>query len=79
MAETPMNPNCTLGIQNQARIVSVEANLGRIEAANAQMAHDIADMRSTLLGRPSWAVTTIISTLLSLVTTMAMWIITRGG
>jgi len=67
---TPQHDDCTLGIQNRTRIEALERAIG-------SMAGDISDIRNKLLGRPSWAVCLVITTLVSAVVMMGMYILTH--
>lgn len=51
--------NCPKGIENEQRIIALERDMGEIKK-------DIREIKDKLLGRPTWAVTIIITLLSTL-------------
>jgi len=50
---------CAWGTKNEQRIVALERDMGEVK-------QDIRDIKEDLLGRPTWAITVIITFLSSL-------------
>ena len=63
-----MADNCVLGTKNETKIKDVERRMGIVEQA-------VLDIREKLIGRPSWTVVFIITTLTSSSLAMATAII----
>ncbi len=64
----PETTSCPMGIENKTRIDSMEKDISQITLA-------INDIRDKLLGRPSWVVLFILSTMSSAIVGMAVIIL----
>ena len=82
MAESKANnKDCSRGIQNTVRIENLTAELGElkmeIKEAKLEFNNAVKEIREKLLGRPTWGVTVVLTTLASALVGMGMYIITH--
>lgn len=61
--------NCVLGNTNKTRIDIIEKTI-------VAVCEDIKEIKTTLLGRPTWFVTLLFSCMLSLITSLIIYIVT---
>jgi hypothetical protein len=68
---------CPIGVKHEAQVEELQRRMQTLEKCIEQMTREIREIRDRLLGRPSWATTYTIMTLVGALTTCVMYILTH--
>jgi len=82
-----MTIQCAMGIENRGKIDALEAWQKRQNGDLQELKKDVKEIKESIStikvelirGRPSWAVTTLLTALFSICTGLIVFLATRGG
>jgi len=82
-----MTIQCAMGIENRGKIDALEAWQKRQNGDLQELKKDVKEIKESIntikvelvRGRPSWAVTTLLTALFSICTGLIVFLATRGG